>query len=82
MSGPAHTYRFIIYAVDRLLSLPEGATKGQLQAALRGHILAESLLTGAYQKTGRDEDDGDDDGGDDGGGDEGGALILIERPKV
>jgi Raf kinase inhibitor-like YbhB/YbcL family protein len=74
LAGPAHTYRFILYAVDRLLILPEGAIKGQLQAALRGHVLAEGLLTGSYQKTGRDEDDGDDNGADDGGGEEGGAV--------
>ena len=35
-----------------------------LQTAIRGHVLAESLLTGTYRMMGRDEDD--DNGGDDG----------------
>ena len=69
-SGPAHTYRFIIYAVDRSLILPVGPTKFELQAALAGHILAESLLTATYQRpgTGGDDDDGGDAGGNGGGG--------------
>jgi Raf kinase inhibitor-like YbhB/YbcL family protein len=40
--GPAHTYRFIIYAVDRSLVLPMAATKRELQAPFAGHIVAEA----------------------------------------
>ncbi len=48
--GRAHTYRFFLYAVDGALDLPAGATKQELLAALEGHILAESVLTGTYQR--------------------------------
>ncbi|WP_332898887.1 YbhB/YbcL family Raf kinase inhibitor-like protein [Haladaptatus sp. CMSO5] len=44
----AHTYRFFAYALDSTLSLESGATKADLQAAMEGHVLAESLLTGTY----------------------------------
>ena len=47
--GPAHTYRFNLYAVDGSLTLSAGASKQQLLSALTGRILAESLLTGTYQ---------------------------------
>ena len=47
-SGPAHTYRFILYAVDRSLDLDAGASKKEVLDALEGHVLAESLLTGTY----------------------------------
>jgi Raf kinase inhibitor-like YbhB/YbcL family protein len=43
-----HRYRFHIYALDTVLSLPAGATKQQLSAAASGHILAEGTLTGRY----------------------------------
>ena len=69
-SGPAHNYRFVIYAVDRTLNLPAWTTRQQLETALSGHVLAESLLTAIYQSN---ADDNDDDGGeDDGGGGNGG----------
>ncbi len=45
-----HRYRFHIYALDTLLSLPAGATKTQLSAAASGHILAEGTLTGKYNR--------------------------------
>ncbi|WP_336359184.1 YbhB/YbcL family Raf kinase inhibitor-like protein [Haladaptatus sp. ZSTT2] len=44
----AHTYRFFAYALDKTLSLEAGATKADLQSAMEGHVLAESLLTGTY----------------------------------
>ena len=46
--GPAHTYRFILYAVSGSLGLPASATKLQVLAALEGRILAQSLLTGTF----------------------------------
>lgn len=46
-----HSYRFKIYALDRTLDLAEGSTKGQLQQAMRGHVLEEHLLEGDYSRT-------------------------------
>jgi Raf kinase inhibitor-like YbhB/YbcL family protein len=46
-----HHYRFHIYALDALLSLPAGATKQQLSAAASGHILAEGTLTAVYSRS-------------------------------
>ena len=46
--GPAHTYRFFLYAVDITLELPAGASKKDVLAAIDGHIVGESLLTGTF----------------------------------
>jgi Raf kinase inhibitor-like YbhB/YbcL family protein len=43
-----HHYIFRIYALDRILQLPEGATKGELAGAARGHVVAEGKLVGLY----------------------------------
>ena len=51
--GKPHRYFFRIYAVDMLLELPKGARKDQVLAALRGHILAEGQLMGAYGRSKR-----------------------------
>ena len=57
-SGPAHTYRIVIYAVDQSLPLAPGASEKDVLSALEGHILEESAITGTYQSA-----DGDDGGG-------------------
>ena len=49
--GPAHTYRFYLYAVDISLDLFAASQREQVLAALEGHILEESLLTGTYENT-------------------------------
>jgi Raf kinase inhibitor-like YbhB/YbcL family protein len=46
--GPAHNYRFRVYALNATLNLPAGATKEQLDAAMRGHILGQAELRGMY----------------------------------
>jgi Raf kinase inhibitor-like YbhB/YbcL family protein len=46
--GKPHRYYFKLYAVDVMLDLPAGATKAQLLAALKGHVLAEGQLMGLY----------------------------------
>ena len=53
--GPAppsgkHRYFFKLYALDVTLDLPSGATKTQLESAMKGHILAEGQLMGNYQR--------------------------------
>jgi Raf kinase inhibitor-like YbhB/YbcL family protein len=46
-----HGYHFTIYALDKKLSLPAGASKSQLVGAMEGHILASGELIGMYKKT-------------------------------
>ena len=46
--GPAHTYRFFLYAVDITLDLDPGASKTAVLQAIEGRIVAESLLSGTY----------------------------------
>ena len=48
-SGPAHTYRFFLFAVNKSLDLSGGATKDQVLAAIEGNVLVESLFTETYQ---------------------------------
>ena len=48
--GGTHRYRFKLYALDRRLDLKAGARKGQLEQAMKGHILAETLLQGTYTR--------------------------------
>lgn len=49
-SHDAHTYRFILHAVDTTLDVPEGAERDQLEQALQGHVLAKDTLTGRYER--------------------------------
>src|SRR5262249_48077657 len=46
--GKPHRYFFRIYALDRTLDLPAGATKAQLEQAIKGHVLASGQLMGRY----------------------------------
>jgi Raf kinase inhibitor-like YbhB/YbcL family protein len=48
--GKPHRYFFKLYALDALLQLAPGATKAQLEAAMRGHIVAQAELMGTYQR--------------------------------
>lgn len=45
-----HRYFFKLYALDALLSLPAGSSKKSVLAAMQGHILAEAVLMGRYEK--------------------------------
>lgn len=45
-----HRYFFKLYALDRMLSLKEGATKPEVEAAMQGHIIAQAELMGRYEK--------------------------------
>jgi Raf kinase inhibitor-like YbhB/YbcL family protein len=47
--GNPHRYFFRLYALDISLNLAAGATKGELQAAMDQHILAQGTLMGTYQ---------------------------------
>lgn len=48
--GPAHRYRFTIYALDKSLDLKPKASKKQLLDAMKGHVLAQGQLIGTYQR--------------------------------
>jgi Raf kinase inhibitor-like YbhB/YbcL family protein len=45
-----HRYFFRLYALDGPTGLKPGATKAQLLAAMKGHILAEAELMGKYRR--------------------------------
>jgi Raf kinase inhibitor-like YbhB/YbcL family protein len=45
-----HRYFFRLYALDVMLGLPEGRTKGEVEQAMKGHIIAEATLTGTYDR--------------------------------
>jgi len=47
--GP-HRYALQIYALDAVPDLKEGAGRGAVMAALKGHVLAKGLLVGTYQR--------------------------------
>jgi len=51
--GPAppdkrHTYVFRLYALDSKLDLPQGSSKTQIEEAMKGHILDDTILNGTY----------------------------------
>lgn len=48
--GGTHRYVFTLFALDRELGLGAGATKAQLTAAMKGHVLAEGRLIGKYSR--------------------------------
>jgi len=48
--GGTHRYYFKIYALDTMLNLPAGATKADVEKAMKGHILAQGELMGRYKR--------------------------------
>ena len=46
----AHHYDFQLYALDAELKLAPRATRKQLKAAMKGHIIGEAELSGSYQR--------------------------------
>ena len=51
-SGPAHHYHFHVYALDTRLTLPDNAARADVDAAVKGHILAQGELVGTYGRSG------------------------------
>lgn len=45
-----HRYFFKLYALDAALPATSEASKAKVEAAMRGHVLAEAQLIGTYQK--------------------------------
>jgi Raf kinase inhibitor-like YbhB/YbcL family protein len=49
-AGPAHHYHFKLYALADQTGLAPGATKQQLLAGMKGHILGQAELIGTYKR--------------------------------
>lgn len=47
--GP-HRYRIHLHALDRQLNLKRGYSRGQLDAAMAGHILGTAALVASYER--------------------------------
>jgi Raf kinase inhibitor-like YbhB/YbcL family protein len=48
--GKPHRYFFRLYALDTSLNLPPGVDRSDLEAAFDGHVLAQAVLMGTYQR--------------------------------
>jgi Raf kinase inhibitor-like YbhB/YbcL family protein len=48
--GEAHHYQFRLYALDREISLPDGASASELRSAMRGTTVGVAELVGVYQR--------------------------------
>ena len=46
--GKAHRYFLKLWALDRHLNLPAGATKAELDEAMKGHIVGKAELVARY----------------------------------
>ena len=46
--GPAHRYFFKLYALDAKVNLKPGATKAEVDKAMKGHVLGEAQVMGKY----------------------------------
>ena len=47
---PPHHYHFQVFALDAPLTMPPGADREALLAAMRGHVLARGETVGTFQK--------------------------------
>ena len=45
-----HRYSFKIFALDRALELRSGAKRSQVDAAMKGHVIAQGELVGRYAR--------------------------------
>lgn len=43
-----HRYQLELYALDKTLGLGNGASRGQVESSIKGHILDQTLLTGLF----------------------------------
>jgi Raf kinase inhibitor-like YbhB/YbcL family protein len=48
--GQSHRYMFKLVALDEMLLLSGDATRDRLVAAMQGHVLAETKLTGTFKR--------------------------------
>ena len=47
---PPHKYHFQIFALDRVLNLPNGFNRQALLDAMKGHVIAKGEIIGMYQR--------------------------------
>ncbi len=45
-----HRYRYRLYALDTLLPILKNPTKANVEKAMEGHVIAQTELTGMYQR--------------------------------
>ena len=45
-----HRYYFRIFALDQVLNLADGAKRKELEAAMKGHVIAQGQLMGRFTK--------------------------------
>lgn len=45
-----HRYFFTLYALDNVLSLPNGASKSEILSSMDGHILEKIIIVGYYDR--------------------------------
>jgi Raf kinase inhibitor-like YbhB/YbcL family protein len=45
-----HRYSFKVFALDRELALPSGAKRSELDAVMKGHVVAQGELMGRYSR--------------------------------
>jgi Raf kinase inhibitor-like YbhB/YbcL family protein len=48
--GKTHRYFFKLYALDSKTDLRPGATKNDLERAMKGHVLTQAELVGRFQR--------------------------------
>ncbi len=48
--GKPHHYHFHLYAVDVVLDIPSGVSRGAVLNALKGHVLADVEIIGLYKR--------------------------------
>jgi Raf kinase inhibitor-like YbhB/YbcL family protein len=46
----SHRYHFKIFALERQLNLSSGARRAQVDAAMKGHVIAQGELVGRYSR--------------------------------
>ena len=49
-AGKPHRYFFRLFALDRKLDLRSGASRSELDRAMKGHILAQGEMMGRYRR--------------------------------
>ncbi len=48
--GKPHHYHFKLYALKTVLDVPSGMPRRAIEAAMRGHVLAETEIIGLYKR--------------------------------
>ena len=45
-----HRYFFKLYAIDKILDLPQGVKKSEIEREIKGHIIEKTELVGLYKR--------------------------------